>query len=157
MSGFSTPRGQIVGSATNDSAAAGFIGEYVTANGGSSASPTSLTTVTAANLCQISLTAGDWDVEFIVNFVFTGSGTSFTQLIASISTTSATTDNSSADGYSAHSNSGNVPPINSIITVKAGHKRISLSATTTIYGVVNQVFSVSTLGAWGQIRARRVR
>lgn len=149
--------GDLIGTATNNSAGAGGVGEYVTANGGSSASPTSLTSVTAANLCSISLTAGDWDVEFTSNFQFLNASTSYTQLIASISTTSATTDNSSADGYSATSNSGNVPGLNTIITVKAGRKRISIASTTTVYGVVNQVFSVSTLGAWGQCRARRVR
>jgi hypothetical protein len=49
----------ITGTKTNDSAATGVVGEYVAAN----ASGTPLTAGTWVNLANISLTAGDWDVQ----------------------------------------------------------------------------------------------
>jgi hypothetical protein len=60
--GATAAAGQLPGTATNDSAAAGDVGEYVSsviATG----SATSFTTATAKNITSISPTAGDWDVQ----------------------------------------------------------------------------------------------
>jgi hypothetical protein len=55
----------IVGTTTNDSATAGYVGEYV--EGVLAAgSATALTTATPQTLVSISLTAGDWDVTGMV-------------------------------------------------------------------------------------------
>jgi hypothetical protein len=139
------------GTTTNDSAAAGYIGEYVTASV-ASASSVSLTSTTTANITSISLTAGDWDVDGIVDYTAAGT-TVVTALKQGSSSTSATlgaTDTfSTADlGLTGPAND----PAIVIPTV-----RYSLSTTTTIYLVTNAVFSVSTLKAYGTIRARRVR
>jgi predicted nucleic acid-binding protein len=61
MTAFSYPVGQAPATQTNDSAAAGKVGEFITSNivvG----SAVALTTGTAANVTSVSLTAGDWDV-----------------------------------------------------------------------------------------------
>jgi hypothetical protein len=65
--------GQIPGTATNDDAAAGKLGEIISSNivvG----SAVSLTTNTPANITSLSLTAGDWDVWGLMNSS-EGSGT----------------------------------------------------------------------------------
>ena len=81
----------LVGTTTNDSAAAGHVGEYIQSVI-VSGSAVALTSTTPANLTSISLTAGDWVVDAV--FQFTGNAaTTVTYLIGSISTTSATLDN----------------------------------------------------------------
>src|SRR5690349_16625741 len=60
-SGVNTDITSLAGTATNDDAAAGKIGEYIESEV-LSGSAVSLTTNTAANITSISLTAGDWDV-----------------------------------------------------------------------------------------------
>src|SRR4051794_35869170 len=64
--------GHMNGTATNDNGAAGEVGEFLS----NSAGAVALTTATAANVGQISLTAGDWDVY--CSGVFAGAGTTVT-------------------------------------------------------------------------------
>ncbi|SRR6266446_5832859 len=144
----------IIGTATNDNAAAGSVGELISSTI-ASGSAISLTTATPINLTSISLTAGDWDVWCVGNFVF-ATTTSYTQLVASISTTSATLGTLPfAVGFM--SSAANVPGSGATISVLAGPIRVSLASTTTHYCVLSQAFSVSTLTGWGGIRARRIR
>jgi hypothetical protein len=144
--------GQLPATATNDNAGTGKLGEYVSASV-SSGSPINLTSLANSNLTSISLTPGDWDV--VCDAVFAGTATSITYLAAGISTTSATF-NFSGGFYSLHAGFGG-----SILgdgpTEKAGPIRISISATTTVYGVVAAQFSGGTATAYGLLQARRVR
>ena len=86
----STPKvnsGAIAGTATNDSATFGNIGQFyqtLVAVG----SPVALSNNTAANVCNVALPNGDWDVE--ANCNFTATGCTITASSASISQTSAT-------------------------------------------------------------------
>jgi hypothetical protein len=141
----------VQGTNTNDSAADGDVGEYV-----SSilpvGTPIGLTTGVAANITSISLTAGDWDVTGTI-FV-TGSPASFQTVTGSISTTSAT-NNTSADRY-ANFTFGAFTSLFAI-TLKPGTFRLSLSATTTVYLVTNCTFNVGAPAAYGAIVARRAR
>lgn len=150
----------IVGTTTNDSANAGAVGEFICAqvtNGGSptgcatnSSTPVSLTSNTPANVTSVSLTAGDWDCRG--NVVFNNGGTTVTtQSTGSINTTSATNNTLQFANYSPPSTAG-LNPAFAVPTV-----RESLSATTTVYLVVNNVFSTSTSAAYGRIECRRVR
>lgn len=141
------------GTNTNDSAAAGNVGEYVSASV-ASASAVTLTTSTPLTVTSISLTAGDWDVSGAVYFT-PGATTSFTQFLASISATNNTLDltagNYNIFGFTATVNGGQdfsqvTPPV-----------RVSLAGTTTYYIVAQSAFSASTMKAFGNIRARRVR
>lgn len=142
------------GTNTNDSAAAGFVGEYpevVVASG----SAVSLTNGTAANLSAgFSLTAGDWEVWTQLTFSF-GATTNITKLQASISAVSATLD--ASPGYLSQNIYAPFVPGADTITIQVGPVKKSLSGTTTIYPVARAVFSVSTCTVFGIIKARRVR
>ena len=145
--------GGINGTTTNDSAAAGCVGEYVSSTI-AAGSAISLTTGTSANLTSISLTAGDWDVDANVGFVPT-STTNRDRSIAAINATSATLPNGEDQGVVVF---GSTVDANARIwTVRAPTTRVSISSTTTYYLVVRGDFTVSTLTAYGSIRARRVR
>lgn len=144
----------IVGTTTNDNAAAGSVGEYVSSTV-ISGSAVSLTTATPANVTNISLTAGDWDVSGLVGFL-PANTTQVTQIVGSISTTSAT----------LNTTPGNLVVLTSPATTYDGATqadcamspvRLSLASTTTVYLVAMSKFTVSTNGAFGIIRARRVR
>ena len=143
---------RVLGTATNDNAAAGYVGEYTSA-AVAAGSAVALTTATTANVTSISLTAGDWDVSGIVQYTPTGT-TSVTQLTQGSSSTTATLG---AQGtFSKFVTAANVlgavdPAWNLPVT------RLSLASTTTIYLVANATFTVSTLTAYGIISARRVR
>lgn len=140
----------IQATATNDSAAAGFVGEY-SSSLIASGSAVGLTTATAANVTSISLTAGDWDVEGNVNFTETVA--TATARSASIGTTSATlaTDGSEV---TCGVQSTLVSEVNSITVPR---KRISISGTTTVYLVASANFSAGTVSSYGGITARRIR
>src|SRR5215472_14162674 len=70
VTGALTPTGGIVGVNGASNAAAGNIGEYVTASL-AQGSAVNLPGGTATNLTSISLTAGDWDVFGVVSATFT--------------------------------------------------------------------------------------
>jgi hypothetical protein len=143
----------IQGTATNDSAAAGYIGEYVSSTivTGSSVA---LTTNTTANVASISLTAGDWDVTGVIDFTF-GATTSYTNLQGGISITSATIG--AQDSFFDLENAATVPTATKDPAFVCPTIRISIAATTTVYLVAQATFTVSTLKAYGTISARRAR
>ena len=142
----------VLGTVTNDNANAGYVGEYVSAAVAAGAA-VALTTNVTANVTSISLTAGDWDVTGLVQYT-PGATTSVTQLTQGSSSTSATVG---AQGtFSKFVTAANVltavdPAWNLPVT------RFSLATTTTVYLVAAATFTVSTLAAYGVIRARRVR
>lgn len=143
----------IKGTATNDNAAAGFVGEFISSTV-ASGSAVSLTTATANDVTSIELTAGDWDVWGTVLFS-PNAGTTSTALLGGISSTTDTLPTSpEASGFSQWRGSlagANVPSL-SIPTV-----RVSIASTTTYYLVAQANFSASTNAAYGGIFARRVR
>jgi hypothetical protein len=143
----------IVGTATNDSAASGSVGEYMESEI-VSGSAVSLTTATGANITTLSVPAGDWDIGGVVAF----SGNALTQVdveTGSISLVSATSDNSTkaqatfAAGTLAHRLSATFYTL--------ATKRYSFASTTTVYLVASGVFTINSLSAFGRIWARRVR
>lgn len=142
----------ILGTNTNDSAAAGWVGERVYAEL-TSGSATSLSDTVAKNITSISLPAGDWDVAAVVHFI-PANTTTVTLLTCSVSTTSATLDTTPSRlatlGIS-YTSGGNVASVQNPTT------QFSLSATTTVYLVGRATFGTSTCTAYGRIEARRVR
>lgn len=146
---FSPSTGGIVGTATNDNAAAGKVGEIISAT----QTPTvAMTNTTSINVTSISLTAGDWDVNGNVVLENNNTPTQITQAVGWISTTSATLPAleftniiSTASGGSFLNYSMNVP-----------FKRISITTTTTVYLSAQSNFS-GTTNVGGGIFARRVR
>lgn len=151
---FSSTTG-IVGTTTNNAAAAGSVGEYVSSVI-ASGSAVALTTGTAKTVTSISLTAGDWDVAIMGQF--SGGGTTtLAYILASISTTdnalNTTADRHCTNYYGNATVFGGV----SSVTAPVSQVRISLASTTTIYLTVQAGFGVSTCSAFGAITARRVR
>lgn len=146
---------QAPGTATNDSASAGNLGEYISSVVATNQQVT-LTNGVVANITSISLTAGDWDVSGQVHINGTGS-TATTALVASISQTSAAIA-SAAGQYNADYNTHAAGFFASVSpTLPLIDNRISLAITTTIYLVAQGNITAGTLAGWGIIRARRVR
>lgn len=154
MSNFFPLAGQYPGTATNDSANAGNVGEYVSATV-ASGSPVSLTNNTAVNITSISLTAGDWDVTGIIHFSPAGT-TTVAALQTSTSSTSANRDLGN-DRLVGVDFNNLVLSNNATYDVAVPAARFSLASTTTIYLVAFASFSVSTCTGYGIISARRVR
>lgn len=145
------PAVPVQGTNTNNNAATGFIGEYVTASV-ASASPVSLSSTVPANVTSISLTAGDWDVSGSVGFK-PDPTTAIVFMLGGVSTTSATNpDEGNRVLVSFKGNASDFNIENAIPTV-----RVSIAATTTVYLVADAYFGASTMGAFGRISARRVR
>jgi hypothetical protein len=149
----------ITGTTAADSVNAGGVGELLTTTV-ATASAVALTTATAADVMTVSLTPGDWDVAYQVRHKPAAS-TSITILSCSLSTTTNTmgtqpggsgigTDSVTLLTQAAQVNAGE-------ITQASIPVRVSLAATTTIRVVCNDTFTVSTMGAYGTVRARRVR
>lgn len=139
----------IVGTTLADNANAGSVGEYVTAT---QSSAVSLASGVGSNITSISLTAGDWDVSGIINFV-PANTTVVTNMTAGITTTSATL------GVLGTFVGVSIPYTSTGggSTFATPAVRINVSSTTTVYLVALQAFSASTMTATGFIRARRVR
>jgi hypothetical protein len=157
FTGAITVTGGIVGTTTNDNATALNVGEYVEsviAIG----SAVALTTGVAKDVATVSLTAGDWDVEYITQFTG-GTTTTVTYIVASISQTLNTLDQTNgryvSQAYNGTTVFNNVP--SQALGMGSITVRMSLSATTTIRAVAQAVFATSTCSGYGLLRARRVR
>lgn len=145
--------GQLPATATNDSAAAGKVGEYIFSFV-LQASAVSLSNGIAANITSISLTAGDWDVYSMISDL-PANTTVMSYLYSNISTTSVTI---SSNDFSFSSWTGSVTGNGSTFLVALpAAKRISVSTTTTVYAVAQSAFTTSTNIAWGGLWARRAR
>lgn len=138
----------IKGTATNDNAQSGSIGEYVT----NSTSTTSATSGTTLNATSASLTAGDWDVQCSAQFNPAAS-TVLTTVFTSVNTVSAT--NGSLGTATQIVNSGFVN--GQIQIIESPVVRISLASSGTAYCPSYAGFTTSTLTISGFVRARRVR
>jgi hypothetical protein len=148
---YSVPTSAAVkGTTTNDNAAAGYLGEYVESVI-ASGSAVSLSNATAANIASISLTAGDWDVTGVLDFVLTGATS--TDYKAGVSATSAT--------FGGQDSFVNFPFLTTLLSDTLGLMlpavRFSLTTTTTAFLVAQATFSAGTTAGYGTIRARRVR
>jgi hypothetical protein len=146
----------IKGTNTNDSAAAGFVGEYAS----------TITLIASevsingpANVCTLSLTAGDWDVigELWVDTA-TGAATVNGRMQASITQTTATqasvpSDSTAKAAYDA------LPLVSTTASVvlPVGPVRQSLSGTTNIFLVGSCGTSAGTAFGYGKLSARRRR
>lgn len=141
----------VLGTTTNDSAAAGFVGEYISSIVSSAANAAS--SGTFKDVTSISLTAGDWDVSGLVVGQLNAATTTAEYGAVSLFTGNTTTDHVFGDNVTmapppaAAYFSGMVIPV----------WRISLTATTTVYLKVKFDFSAGTPQYVGRISARRVR
>ncbi len=143
---FSSTSG-IIGTTTNNNAAAGSVGEYVFSQV-LAASPVSLTNSTPNNITSISLTAGDWTVTGNINVAYAAGGsaalcwtssTSVTQPDASLTSGPNMTGSTLAGAY-----------------VAIAPRRYILSGTTTIYLSCLPV-GIGAIAGCGFIGATRTR
>lgn len=165
ITGVKTFSGQLIGkgTATNDNAAAGYIGEYLIQSRVESAA-TSVTTATSLNVTSASLdlTAGDWDIEGMICY-FPAGTTTVTNLFGSISKTSATLSggDTTAVPTAGESRVNQAFPAayvpGSEVTVPLPKTRASLTGNTSFYLVGRANFGTSTMTVFGSISARRVR
>lgn len=143
----------IIGTATNDNAAAGSVGQ-ITESTVLAGAAVALTSNVAANITSISLTAGDWDVWGNIAFA-AASSTTVSQITGCINTTSATVPTVPNGGGVMTFQLTFTPSVTQ--TMPVGMMRISVASTTTVYLVGLATFAVSTMGAYGYIGARRRR
>lgn len=149
MTGLLTPLSTsgIKGTTTNDSPAAGSVGENPT----NSTTSTSMTNNTPANCTSQSLTAGNWLVWGVTTFV-PGATTTVSQVVSGISTTSATLGSS-----------GSFSSIAATLTTGANQalvtppQTLKLASTTTVYLIGQSQFATSTMTCSGNIYAIRIR
>lgn len=143
------------GTNTNDDAAAGQVGEIVTGTV-AFASRASISAATVTNITNISLTAGDWDVEG--SFGIFPANTTTVRLIAVCSnSTSATLDSVEARGQIDFGTGRSTSDGSAAMVIPFARRRFSLASTTTVYLIGYVDFAVSTCEAFGKITARRVR
>ena len=157
--------GQLLGTNTNDSAATGYVGEYLSQSR-LYASATALATATTINVTAspLTLTAGDWEIGGVVVYQATGGAAAVSATQAAISVTSATLPSSSTIGvansdgemWTAWTNIAEPSSGNSYTLVVPTH-RVSLSASDDFYLVARATISSGSLLASGSIWARRVR
>lgn len=142
-----------IGTTTNDSAAAGSIGEIIPSTVLVGAA-VALTTATDKTVTSLSLTAGDWDVWGNVGFSL-NAATTMTAIAAAINTTT--------DALPTAPGAGAFAQIQAVLTtgatqfLAAGAMRISIASTTSVYLIARASFAVNTCAAYGYIAARRVR
>lgn len=141
----------IKGTITNDSASAGFVGEYI-----SSVTASQRPVGTSSqyfDVLAINLTAGDWDVSS--NTYWIANGATVVYVESGIGTA---TGNNSAGLVSGDTYSGSSPPVATYqVSVSIPSVRHSLSSNTTIYLKGISQYSVATPRVLGRISARRVR
>ena len=145
----------ITGVTDASNASAGSVGEYISATL-SSGSAVSLTTFTAKTVTSISLTAGDWDVTGVMNMFF-GATTNVVAAYGGASTTNNTLGANNTFTGTLYATTGAV--LGDVLQTRSPipMQRISISTTTTVYLIAFASFSVSTVNAHGEIRARRIR
>lgn len=143
----------VTGVVDGSDAAAGKVGEYISSTVATGAS-VALGTGVTSNITSIALTAGDWDVSGAIDFTF-GGATSYTNLTGGSSVTSATLG-AQDSGFDFETPAA-VPTAGSDQIWVIPTVRYSLAAGATIFLVAQGTFTVSTLKAYGTIRARRIR
>lgn len=146
--------GQISGTATNDNATAGKIGEFTSCTVTAGAA-VALTTATVANVCSLSLTAGDWDVWGMIGFA--GNAATNVTWAGGTFETSNSAFNNSTTGVASIPYTGTPFAVTNYFNLAIPVRRISLSGTQTQYLNAYSTFSVNTNYAYGGMFARRVR
>jgi len=156
---FATPtitRPNTVGVVDGSSANAGSVGEYIESNITNGASVAAGTTGNAKTMTSLTLTPGDWDVAGVISWI-PAATTTLTAHYASISLTTNVVDFTFGRINvgtlpSAITGAGNTTNSNVVMPC-----RFNVSANTIIYLVGQAIYGVSTLGMYGNLRARRIR
>lgn len=144
----------LAGTQTNDNASAGNIGEYISASV-VDGSAIVLTSTNIANITSMALTAGDWDVSFILGL--TGAtATNLAWAYGTVGTTSGAL-NSTIGFYIGTGSLGTAFSGSQQIAIGSNNVRFSLAAPATVYLTTEAAFSGGACNAFGFIGARRAR
>jgi hypothetical protein len=146
--------GQIPGTATNDNAAAGNVGEFLFSVVPSGSGP-GLVSSTAVAVAGVNLTPGDWDVQAMIGFVG-GAATQVAYAIGSLSTAQGGITGGYGSVWQAYYNAGPFSSIGSIM-LPISSVRYTPTSTTTVWLNAQVGFTPGSVSAFGTIRARRVR
>ncbi len=155
ISGTKTFDGQLIGkgTATNDSAAAGYIGEYIESVVSNVSVPANGVT---GDVTSISLTAGDWDVSLNTHIVINGATFTATDYEVWISSTSGNSGTGQVLGSNEAELTTAAVGVSASLSVPC--YRISITSTTTYYSKIYVAnYTVGTPKAYGRLSARRVR
>lgn len=135
-----------VGVTDASNAAAGRVGEFVTAN----AAAVSLTNNTAVNLTSLALSAGDWEVWGVFEPTPAGAGQPTTYGVG-VNTVSAV--------FPSYDKAQLINPAPSLFrqVMASPRVRVNVSSATTVYLVGYATFSSGTVTAAATINARRMR
>jgi hypothetical protein len=140
--------GGITGTTAGDNVQAGGVGEYLRA---SMFTDIPMTTATPTDIVTLPLTAGDWDVEGTISFIFSDTGGNAQ---GGVSKASRFLPDTFDEGtFEIGSFAGDLTDV----TQSTGLARFSLGAPSTAYLVGYAEFDSGTCAAQGVIRARRVR
>lgn len=161
------------GTATNDTACAGCVGEVLRLTRVRSAA-IGLTTNTSCNIgsatCpstggtqSFTLTPGDWSCQAMAGFNYSSGGTCIQAARLSISKTSATL--SASDTYGVPTSGEAAYEQISVSNMFCSGEmvrdippfQVTVSSNTPLYLVLQATFSVSTLTGWGSMECRRMR
>lgn len=135
----------IKGTAVGDNAQVGSIGEFPSQSGGGASN---ITSATSTSIGGIALSAGDWDVEVVGDFVCTVAAIS--SIFLGVSTT--------LNALGPFGSYVHIPiPVSTNITAVTPTVRISVAAPTTVYATGNVGFGSGTCTLQTSIRARRIR
>jgi hypothetical protein len=141
----------IVGTTTNNNAAAGSVGEYISSNvsaGVAVATPSG----TDINVTSLPLTPGDWDVAGNVCFIGTRTPTA---IFAWVNTSSATVP--ALPGNGAFHAFQVTFAVNGTQCLPTGTIRISIATSTNVFLGAESVWTGTNASAYGFLGARRVR
>ncbi len=146
------------GVVTNSDAAAGYMGEFISANSPTGGTATPGSDGAGVNVCSITLTPGDWDVQGTLHAALAGTW-SGTGIQGGISKSSAS-EETTTGGYIKYNSTAAIPTTAQYIAT--GTRRISVSNAGNITVYLVGVLRYTTLGTttWGTgsiISARRVR
>lgn len=145
---------KIAGTATNDSAASGIIGEEIISNQSTYTNYT--TTATYQQIVTISLTAGDWDIT--AAGTFSGNSATLTTTANAIFLVGTVTASATGavEGQSLLYIDQNIVGA-SKQSITIGPFRVSIASTTSYFLNTQSTFTVGNPQFVGFIRARRIR
>ncbi len=142
------------GTATNDNAAPGQVGEYLSTLV-LLGSKVVLTSTISANIATLGLTAGDWDVSAEL-WLNSNAATTVSVVKGGITPTTGVVPAVPANGTGlAVAYPGALAGEAPVLPI--GPVRVSIAATTNIFLVANVTFAVNSCAGYGKLRARRVR
>lgn len=142
--------GQYPGTVTNDNAAAGDVGEYISASNAPTA--VAMSSGITATLASVSLTPGDWNCWGDESF--SGGAGTFNTVIGAIvaGTTVIPSPPGTGAYYDAPATITDASP-----TFVVGTTRVSIAANTTVYLLGSMTISSGTVDGGGFIACRRAR